>query len=318
MSAPTPPGGLAAFPGTMVDRLTQRWVRWTGREVALSDHRWLDGPIGDPDVIGERFFERYTRDRGLRCVAGAPAGLMPAFAALAGPGVDPGAVAPGVADFYEQTSAFDLDVWAEWTGPFRPFGRALAVIFSRRLQQLNLPLSSLDTSRGMSSDVVPVVDATTGRHVFTAWVRRLLGTGHVIYVGAYSTCTVPDEARTCVRVVFPLPRGNAIVIMRPSIGADGSLTLISAGRAFGSPGFYFTVHSPHGRVWAKYVRAMRESIRVYEDGDEVRAEHVLTLSGLTFLRLHYRLRRRLVAAAGGRVADRRAFMAFESPAKRTT
>ena len=37
---------------------------------------------------------------------------------------------------------------------------------------------------------------------------------------------------------------------------------------------------------------MRETIRVYDAGaDEARADHTLTLWGLVFLRLHYRLRR---------------------------
>jgi hypothetical protein len=51
-------------------------------------------------------------------------------------------------------------------------------------------------------------------------------------------------------------------------------------------------------VWARYVRSMRETITVYADGGAVRADHVLTLWGLTFLRLHYRLRRVMSGSAG--------------------
>ncbi|HJR62075.1 MAG TPA: hypothetical protein VJ803_00120, partial [Gemmatimonadaceae bacterium] len=46
-------------------------------------------------------------------------------------------------------------------------------------------------------------------------------------------------------------------------------------------------------VWARYLRALRESIHVYAATDGVRADHVLTLFGATFLRLHYRLVRRV-------------------------
>jgi hypothetical protein len=74
-----------------------------------------------------------------------------------------------------------------------------------------------------------------------------------------------------VRVVFPLPNGNAIVVMRPEANLDGSLSLVSAGDGFGAPGFYFTF--------------------IQTGGGEVRADHVLTLWGATFLQLHYRLRR---------------------------
>jgi hypothetical protein len=157
---------------------------------------------------------------------------------------------------------------------------------------LNVPLSGLDTSHGMTSEVLPVVRTGSDEIVFTAWVRQLLGTGHVIYAGGYSTCEVPGYAGRCVRVVFPLPNGNAIVIMRPVAQTDGSLSLVSAGDGFGSPGFYFTVHGRHGVVWARYLRSLRETIRVYPADEGARADHVLTLWGLTFLQLHYRVRRR--------------------------
>jgi hypothetical protein len=281
--------------GNLVDWSTQRWVQLTGRRVSLIECPWLDGPVGRPTGIGAGFFDAFAEQRGFRLHRGQAAGLLPDFQSLAGEEFDPGAVVPGVAHFYERTSEYELDAWSHWCGMFRPFGWALAVLFSRRLQQLNVPLSGLDTSRGMTSDVLPVTDAATDRVVFTAWVRELKGTGHVIYAGAYSTCEVPNYRGRCVRVVFPLPNGNAVVVMRPIARADGSLILVSAGEEFGSPGFYFTVHGRDGVVWARYVRAMRESIHVYATGEDVRADHVLTLWGATFLRLHYRLRTRVLA-----------------------
>ena len=278
--------------GTVADRLTQRWVRLTGRVVSLREHPWLEGPAGEPAGIGARFFEGYVAAHGLRIADGDPTGLLPSVGVLRSADFKPDEVAAGVTDFYERTDGYDLDAWSEWAGVFRPFGWALAAIFSRRLQQLNVPLSNLDTSRGMVSDVRSVVDASTGRHVFTTWVRQLVATGRVIYSGAYSTCTVPDGSMPCVRVVFPLPNGNAIVIMRPTSRPDGSVSLVSAGAGFGSPGFYFTVTAPDGAVWARYVRSLRETIRVYEADGQLRADHVLSLWGFTFLRLHYLMRRR--------------------------
>ncbi|MEJ7810002.1 MAG: hypothetical protein WKG32_06225 [Gemmatimonadaceae bacterium] len=285
--------------GHLIDWLTQRWVQFTGRRVDLARDAWLDGPVGDPGGIGADFFDRLASVRGLRVRRGDPdAGLMPAFGSLAGPAFDPGAVDPRVAAFYERTAGFDLDAWAEWCGLFRPFGQLLAWLFSRRLQQLNVPLTGLDTSRGMTSEVIQLVDPATGGVRLTAWVRRLLGTGRVLYAGSYSVCQVPGFAGPCVRVVFPLPNGNAMVVMRPVAHEDGSFSVVSAGRSFGEPGFYFTVHGREA-VWARYLQALRETIRVYaaEDGG-VRADHVLTLWGATFLRLHYRLRagRAVIAA----------------------
>jgi hypothetical protein len=277
--------------GHLVDWLTQRWVQLTGRRVDLRRDPWLDGPVGDPDGIGADFFDRLADVEGLRVRRGdADAGLIPEFGSLAGPMFDPTQVDRRVSAFYERTAAFEMDAWAEWCGPFLPFGRLLAWIFSRRLQQLNVPLSGLETSRGMTSDVLQLVDTASGNVRITAWVRRLLGTGNVLYAGSYSLCHVPSFEGPCVRVVFPLPNGNAMVIMRPVAHPDGSFSVVSAGRRFGEPGFYFTVRSRE-IVWARYLRALRESIRVYaaEDGT-VRADHVLTLWGASFLRLHYRLR----------------------------
>lgn len=104
---------------------------------------------------------------------------------------------------------------------------------------------------------------------------------------------MPGHLGPCVRIVFPLPNGNAIVVMRPSVQEDGSLLLLSVGERFGSPGFYFTVHGRQGVVWARYLKTFRESIRVYVDPDGgVRADHDLIIWGTTFLKLHYRLRPR--------------------------
>lgn len=288
--------------GHVVDWSTQRWVQATGRRVALDRDAWLDGPIGKPTGIGSDFFRDYAAAHDLRVIDGQPCGLLPDFQALRGPAFDPSAVSPAVASFYEQTSEYDLDAWSQWCGAFRPFGWMLAVLFSRRLQQLNVPLSGLDTSRGMTSDVVTMVTPETGAVVFAGWVRQLLGSGRVIYAGAYSTCEVPGYAGRCVRVVFPLPNGNAIVVMRPEARADGSFSVVSSGAGFGSPGFYFTVHGPGGVVWARYVKSLRETITVYPGAaGEIRADHVLTLWGATFLRLHYRLR---VRTAGNFQRDR--------------
>ncbi|RMG26724.1 MAG: hypothetical protein D6732_21020, partial [Methanobacteriota archaeon] len=96
----------------------------------------------------------------------------------------------------------------------------------------------------------------------------------------------------CLKVVFPLPNGNALVIMRPISHSDGSISLISKGDRFGSPGFYFVVHGTEGQIWVRYLKSLQESIRVYAvSGGECRANHVLQIWGIEFLKLHYRMRR---------------------------
>ncbi|HWC20183.1 MAG TPA: hypothetical protein VG498_24425 [Terriglobales bacterium] len=274
--------------GHLTDWTTQIWVKTNGVKTDLKSSPWLEGPIAKPTGIGVRFFDDFAAEHGLSVQAGT--GLIKNLAQLSGPGLRLEEITPEVRHFYENTSEYELDAWSEWCGFFRPFGYVLARVFSHRLQQLNVPLSSLDTSRGVTSRVADLADAE-GNVRYTAWIRELLGSRHVLYAGSYSTCRVPEFDGCCVKVVFPLPNGNAIVIMYPRTDADGSLLLTSSGERFGSPGFYFTVHD-RGLIWAKYVPAMRETIRVYTAAkNQVRADHVLRFQGLTFLRLHYRLQR---------------------------
>jgi hypothetical protein len=282
--------------GYLTDWVTQIWVRATGRSVDLRRAPWLAGPIGSARGIGLDYFDELARREGLHLRRGPDesgrfdTGLLADFNALAAPDFDPASVHSSVVTFYTRTAMYDLDAWAEWCGGFRPFGWLLARLFSRRLQQLNVPLSGLDTSRGVSSDVIQLVDPASGEVRQTAWVRQLMGSGDVLYAGSYSLASIPGRQGLCVKVVFPLPNGNAIVLMRPEVHPDGSLSVVSAGRRFGEPGFYFTVRRG-AQVWVRYVKSLRETIRVYpaEDGG-ARADHEMTIWGATFLRLHYRLR----------------------------
>jgi hypothetical protein len=274
--------------GFLTDYVTQLWVKTTGRAIDLHECPWLEGPVGKPDGIGPDFFEELAKQESLCLQSGH--GLLRNFGDLRGPAFDSNLVSPLVKDFYEQTANYELEAWAEWCGLFRPFGHALAILFSRRLQQLNVPLSALDTSRGVESAVVDLVDPATRKIRYTAWMRILLGSKNVLYAGSYSVVRVPKSSGPCVKVVFPLPNGNAVVIMYPKVNEDGSFTITSSGDGFGEPGFYFTVLE-EGGVWAKYVAAMTESIRVYQtEQGEVRADHTLRFWGAVFLRLHYRLR----------------------------
>ena len=128
--------------------------------------------------------------------------------------------------------------------------------------------------------------------VQTAWIRELHATKNVLYAGCYSVTTVPGHPLPCVKVVFPLPNGNCIVIMKGEASPQGHLILQSSGKQFGDPGFYFTVHHRDGSASARYVRTFHEEIRVYPaERDCVRTDHILWIWGREFLRLHYRMRR---------------------------
>jgi hypothetical protein len=125
---------------------------------------------------------------------------------------------------------------------------------------------------------------------WTIWFRILRSTNHVIYSGVYTTCQIPNYSGKFLKVLFPLPNGNAIVIMRKEILPDGSLKFTSDGRKFGDNGFYFTLTNHKGKYWTRFVRSMHEWIRVYIDEENVlRADHNLYFYGLPFLNLHYKM-----------------------------
>jgi hypothetical protein len=284
---------LGSKRGFLSDWLTQRWVQVTGSKVTLFSNPWLTGPAAPPEGIGPDYFQKWAVEQGLRIDdPGKDVGIIPEFSALDGSHLNTQVIDREVVEFYEKTSAYELDAWSEWCGLFRPFGWLLAVFFSRRLQQLNVPLSGLDTSRGMTNEVLQFRDIKSNALRHTAWFRRLQGNGNILYAGFYSVCHVPGCTDPCVKVVFPLPNGNAIVLMRTECRPDHSFVVTSSGEKFGDAGFYFTVHTGADSVWVRYVRSLRESIHVFPaEAGVVRADHVLHLWGFTFLNLHYRMRK---------------------------
>lgn len=278
--------------GNLSDWTTQQWVRVTGRYLRLADYPWLDGPAGSTRKIGKQFFEKYAEEKNLEAVQTGIRGLISDFSCLEKDNNGLASVALPVKKFYEETSEFDLDAWSEWCRLFRPFGKVLSLLFSSRLQQLNVPLSPLDTSKGMTSEVIQLLNPHSGQVVQTVWIRELLATENVLYAGSYSVCNVPGHRGPCVKVVFPLPNGNGIVLMKPEAHADGSLSVKSVGNKFGDPGFYFVVHEGTGRIWARYVKSLKEEIHVYPaERGNVRADHTLWIWGTMFLRLHYKMSR---------------------------
>jgi hypothetical protein len=269
---------LGAKRGHLSDWTTQQWVRATGRRVDLRDEAWLDGPSAPTTGIGERFFEE------LGLEAGRADGLLPSFEALRSPAFDPGAVDPRVVEFYERTAHFRLQLWSQWSPLHRPFGRMVDRIFAQRLGQLRLPLAPLDTSRGVAQELLSLrgADGPTA----TAWLRRRLPEGEVLFAGLYSADRPRRAEGPCVKTVFPLPNGYAAIFLVPSARPDGSLELVSPPGAFGEPGFYFVVRD-ETRAWSRTVAAMTERLHVYIEGSDVHADHALRLWGRPFLRLHY-------------------------------
>lgn len=274
-----------------IDRLTRRWWRLKGRPVALAgEHAWLDAPHGGAaDEIGDAWLaDEADRLHATLEPAGNDAGLLASMATLNGPEFDASRLDPIVADFYENTSRWRMEVWSEWEPAFRPGGEFIATFFGRRVRQLAIPTRPLDLAHGMTSEVRRFV-GRDGTHLGSAWLRRLRTTGDFIYSGFYRQAYLPGEEGPVVHVTFPLPHGNIQVFLQPTVAPDGSLVLSSPGRYFGGPGAYVVVDE--AGMHAALV-PLRERFHVYTDAEgTLRTDHELRLWRWRVLRLHYRLDR---------------------------
>ena len=65
-----------------------------------------------------------------------------------------------------------MEIWTKWAGGFKIFGFLLTIIFSRRLQQLNIPLDPLDAAKGFESNIYKLKNEN-GQTQYTLWYRIL-------------------------------------------------------------------------------------------------------------------------------------------------
>src|SRR5262245_61596966 len=234
-----PPGSKRVPSGGAGAALIRLWLRLFGRRVRKADVPWLVGPVGPAGPIGRDLYQAVADQEGLTvAVAGDHGGLLPRFEQLDGPSFDSSRVQPEVRRFYERTAAYRIDVWSETVFPSRIFLWLLVNTVSRSMEQLNFPVFPLEVSRGMTSEVIPLVDSASGGVKYTGWFRTLRASGRVLYAGFYTTAQPPLHDGPCVKVVFPVPRGSATVLLRPEVDPDGSFRLVSSGSGFGGPGFY--------------------------------------------------------------------------------
>jgi hypothetical protein len=269
----------------------QLWIHLTGRRIAKTDAPWLGCPLGNRDPIGTSIYDRIACDENLRILAPPNAGLITDFNALRGPNFDPSAIHPAIRHFYEHAAQYHLDVWTEVSLRGRFFLWLLVEFVSRRMDQLNFPISSLEVARGMSSVVVQLIDPTTGHLAYTGWLRRLKSSGLVIYAGLYSTVNVPGESDPCVKVTFPC-NGSANVYLRPIAHPNGSFGLDSSGSAWGRSGFYRLAASGDDHWRVRYVRTLHELFHVYVDNENIlRVDHTISFLGMSIIRLHYKMLR---------------------------
>jgi hypothetical protein len=204
---------------------------------------------------------------------------------------EPDKAHPEIANFYEKTAGYALDAWVQWAGPFSPFARFMISAISRNIEQLILPLSPLMTSHGMSSRIISMADPKTGNIVYSGWLRTTVASGDIVYAGFYTTCQPPNYGGRCVKVVFPLPKGSATVVLKPVNVPGGSFKLVSAGRKFGGPGYYRIHQLKNGDLRVKQI-PIKEAIHVYMEDGVLRTDHHFKFWRFPFLMLHYKITRK--------------------------
>lgn len=285
--------GLRASISSVVGVFLQLCIEWlvrlAGRTVKRKDAPWLDCVLGKPGLIGSGIYQKIADEQGLAQTTSPDAGLIPDFGALRGPSFDPAAVHPRIRHFYEHAALYHLEVWSEvyFAGKFVLW--LLVEFISRRMNQLNFPISSLEVAKGMTSEIVQLRERESGKLMYTGWLRRFRSNGKVIYAGLYSTGQIPGEANPCVKVTFPC-YGSSNVYLRPIAHPDGSFGLVSTGAAFGKSGFYRLVEAGSDAWKVRNFSTLHEIFRVYVDEEGIlRTDHEIHFVGLTILRLHYKM-----------------------------
>lgn len=269
-----------------VSAIIQLWLRITGRKRKIAEYPWLNGPQGGNAYIGENYYSNFAAANGYITEQPAGGGLLPDFDVLSK--TPQPQLHPRIKHFYEHTAEYTLDVWSEWYYPIKPFAWLLIRIVSHEINQLNIPLHPLDTSRGMSNDVILLRRPDAPLPELVCWLRKSLLKNRVVYSGFYAAMQVNGEEM--VRVVFPLPKGNVTVMLHPEYLPDGSFKLISNGKGFGKSGYYRLHHYDENTVKVRRI-PLHEIIHVFVSPDgELRTDHEFRFWGIRFLKLHYRMR----------------------------
>ncbi|MEO6464291.1 MAG: hypothetical protein ABIP00_01900 [Pyrinomonadaceae bacterium] len=274
------------------DWFTQQWVIIRGRKINLVEHAWLIGPFGKVGGIGGAFIDQLAETEGLIVRRGEDSGgLIPSISNLDLSEGELSRLSKPVINFYENTASHSLSLSVNWNPFFRGFGILTNKLFSNRIDQLNIPTRNLEDSESLTSEIIALIDPASNETRYTIWFRTVQSSGQVVYSGVYGTCTLPS-GKTGIRAVFPLPNGNATVLMIPEVGENGELILESAGKGFGDAGFYFLLEDSRGNLWSQFIRSFRDRLTVHSGGDHLVAEQELTLFKFRVVTFTYRIVRK--------------------------
>lgn len=281
--------GIAHKKQNFQDWITQQWVILFGRKIDKKENDWLLGPFGNTNGIGLRFINQLAEKEKLIIDKNQKnKGLVQSINQLDISENDLNVLSKDVIDFYENTTNYDFDLKVKWNPLFKTCGRLLKLLFSNRIEQLNIPIENITDSKELKSEIIHLLDSKTNEVRRTIWLRTFKSTDQVVYSGVYETCKT-TSGQTCIKAIFPLPNGNATVILSPSVGQNGELILKSSGNKFGDSGFYFLLNDSKGNLWAKYIKPFKDKLVAKSQNDLIIIEQTLTLWGLKVLKFEYEI-----------------------------
>ena len=271
------------------DWFTQQWVILLGRKINPVEHSWLIGPFGELSGIGENFIYQLAQKENLTVIRNCSSkGLLHSISNLNLTEKEIKKLSRKVIDFYEKTADYKLQLNVQWSPLFKPLGYLVSRLFSQRIDQLNIPTENIQESENLTSEIIELISNGTENVKYIIWLRKVQSTGKVIYSGIYTTCTLPSKI-TCIKAIFPLPKGNATVILKPTVGNQNELILESSGLRFGDAGFYFLLNDSKGNYWSQYVRSFADELVVSEEQENLKAKQTLKLWNLKVVKFDYRI-----------------------------
>lgn len=258
------------------DWFTQQWVILWGRKINPTDYPWLIAPFGELNGIGEEFIYQLAEKENLIVIRNSTSkGLLNSINELNLTDNQLENLSKKVIDFYECTANYNLEFNVKWNSFFTFFGYLVNQLFSQRINQLNIPTKNITQSEDLESEII-TLNNQNNEVKYTIWLRKFKTSGKVIYSGIYGTCVLPSN-RTCIKAVFPLPKGNATVIMKASVGNEKELILDSSGKKFGDAGFYFLLNDAKYNYWAQFISSFTDQLIIKEKENNLQAIQTLKL-----------------------------------------
>lgn len=269
------------------DWFTQQWVILWGRKIIPSEYLWLIGSFGELNGIGETFIKQLAEKENLIINRNSSSeGLLSSISVLNLSENEIKKLSQKVIDFYEKTADYKLKFNVKWNPFFKFFGYVVNRLFSQRINQLNIPTQNIRESENLTSEIIKLIPKDDNKVKYTIWLRKYQSTGKVIYSGIYTTCKLPS-GMICIKAIFPLPKGNATVILKPSIGKNQELILDSSGQKFGDAGFYFLLNDSKGNFWSQYIKSFKDKLIINEENGYLKAKQILQLWNLKVASFEY-------------------------------